>query len=362
MRNILLSGYYGFGNTGDEAILASTVKALRKARPDLNIMVLSQHPAETSRSYGVESFPRMAIGKVAKAIQKADLVVFGGGSLLQDATSFRSLIYYLSIIHLSHMFKKPVVIYANGIGPINSCLGRILTKHTLTKVTEITVRDGESEKELRAMGVSRDITVTADPAFLLEPSPDTVVNRILESHGIKQSPRIIWVALRKIKTPPWLRNQLIGLISQARRQGFSPCFLAMQKRDIEVGYSLNKEFASINISPLPIVSGVSPENALGILGKGELCIGMRLHTLILSARALVPFMGIEIDPKIGAFCRAAGCPVLPHPAGQPNFDILKEFTNLANNRGQYANGLARNLPVFSSLAEDNIRIVLSHLK
>lgn len=362
MRNILLSGYYGFGNTGDEAILASTVKALKKARPDLNIMVLSQHPDETSRSYGVESFPRMAVREVAKAINKADLVVFGGGSLLQDATSFRSLIYYLSIIHLSHLFKKPVVIYANGIGPINSRLGRILTKHALTKVTDITVRDGESENELRAMGVSRDITVTADPAFLLEPSPNTVVNRILESHGITPSPGIIWVALREIETPPWFHHQLIDLVSQARHQGFSPCFLAMQERDIEVAYSLNKEFEAMNMSSLPVVSGVSPEDALGILGKGELCIGMRLHTLILSARAIVPFMGIEIDPKIGAFCRTTGCPVLPHPASQPNFDILKEFTNLAKNRDLYAKGLASGLPGFSSLAEENIRIVLSHLK
>ncbi len=88
---------------------------------------------------------------------------------------------------------------------------------------------------------------------------------------------------------------------------------------------------------------------------------MRLHTLILSARALVPFMGIEIDPKIGAFCRTTGCPVLPHPAGQPNFDILKEFTTLQK-QGQYAKWPAEAYLVFSSLADENIRIVLSHLK
>ena len=75
----------------------------------------------------------------------------------------------------------------------------------------------------------------------------------------------------------------------------------MQERDIEVAYSLNKEFAAMNMNPLPVVSGVSPEDALGILGKGELCIGMRLHTLILSARAIVPFMGIEMTLKSAHF-------------------------------------------------------------
>lgn len=362
VRNVLLSGYYGFGNTGDEAILASTVKALRKARPDLNIMVLSKHPDETSRSYDVESYPRMAIGKVMRAISKADLVIFGGGSLLQDATSLRSLMYYLAIIYLSRIFKKPVVVYANGIGPVNSRLGRILTRRALTQVEEITVRDGESENELRRMGVTKNIRVTADPAFLLEPSPGRVVHTILESQGIQPSPGIIWIALREIKAPSWFREQFMGLISWMRQEGFVPCFLAMQERDIEVANGLNKEFTGENSTPLPVVSGISPEDALGILGKGEFCIGMRLHTLILSARTVVPFMGIEIDPKIGAFCRIAGCPVLPQPASSPNLDIHKEFADLVKNKDRYVAILGRNLPVFTSLARDNIDVILSHLE
>ncbi len=80
MRNILLSGYYGFGNTGDEAILAS-LATLKKARPDLNIMVLSQHPDETSQLKKLSPSPKNVHWKVAEAIKKADLVVFMRGSL-----------------------------------------------------------------------------------------------------------------------------------------------------------------------------------------------------------------------------------------------------------------------------------------
>ena len=198
MGNVLLSGYYGFGNIGDEAILTSTINALRKARPDLNLIVLSQHPDETSHTYNVESYHRMSITEVTTAMKKSDLVIFGGGSLLQDATSFRSLLYYLSIINLAHIYKKPVIVYANGIGPIRSRLGRVLTKRALETVEAITVRDAESRDELIEMGVTKDIEVTADPAFLLEPSPDYVVDEILQSHGLDSKTDIVWIALRDI--------------------------------------------------------------------------------------------------------------------------------------------------------------------
>lgn len=361
MRNILLSGYYGFNNTGDEAILASTVNALRNARPDLNIMVLSKRPGETSDTYGVESYARMNLPQVIKAVKKADLVVFGGGSLLQDATSLRSLIYYLSVIELSHILKKPVLIYANGIGPINSQVGRILTKLTLSRVKAITVRDGESKEELRKIGVSKEVQVTADPAFLLDPSPDHVVDCILDDHGIKHSSKIVWIALRHINMPIWFQQQLVGLIAWLRQEGFVPCFFAMQERDLRIAQTLNQELGSINQEPLGMISNVSPEDALGILRKGEFCLGMRLHTLILSARVQVPFMGIEIDPKIGAFCRTANCPVLPRPAKIPNFNLQSEFRNLINNKMQLVNLLKRKLPDFNSLAQENIDIILSHL-
>ncbi|HHY12255.1 MAG TPA: polysaccharide pyruvyl transferase CsaB [Firmicutes bacterium] len=361
MTNILLSGYYGFSNTGDEAILASTVNALRNARPDLNIMVLSKRPGETERTYGVRAFPRMNVVEVARAVSRAGLVVFGGGSLLQDATSLRSLIYYLSIIELSHWLGKPVVVYANGIGPISSRIGRTLTKHTLSNVKAITVRDIESKSELRNIGVLSEVHVTADPAFLLNPSPNHIVDSILEDHGISVSQGIVWVSMRHVNSPAWFQQQLVEVIAWLRQEGFNPCFFAMQERDLKIADSLNRKLTSAGQKPMGAVSNVSPEDALGALGRGEFCLGMRLHTLILSARVQVPFMGIEIDPKIGAFCRSAGCPVLPRPAIEPNFNIQDEFTSLMRNKDKLRQLLHRKLPEFRSLAQENIDMVLGHL-
>ncbi len=363
VKRILLSGYYGFGNTGDEAILASTVKALRKARPELELMVLSEHPEETGSTYGVRAFHRMNPAQVLKAVNLADLVVFGGGSLLQDLTSLRSLIYYLSIIRVSHLVGKPVVVYANGIGPISSKIGRVLTRHTLSRVKAITVRDVESKAELRKLGVPLEVQVTADPAFLLDPSSDHVAESILKEHGVDSSKGIVWIALRHTNTPPWYLQQVVDLVGWLRQESLEPCFLAMQQRDLGVAQILNRELVSSGQEPMGTVSGISPEDALSILEKGEYCLGMRLHTLILSARVQVPFMGVEIDPKIGAFCRGAGCPVLPNPdPARPNFNMRDEFEAFMQDGDNLRQALQQHLPRFRSLAQQNIDMVLACLE
>jgi len=362
VRNVVLSGYYGFGNTGDEAILAATVGALREAQPDLGINVLSRNPSETSRTYNVEAYQRMSPAEVLKALQKADLVLFGGGSLLQDVTSFRSLLYYLGIIYLSRLLGKPVMVYANGIGPIRSRLGRFLVAHALSRVEYITVRDQESFRELEKLGLSRRATVTADPAFLLSPSPAERIDGLLRKEGLYRESRIVWVALRDSGAPVWFGTGILSLLSCLRQQGYQPAFLLMQERDRKVASDLNRSLEAEGKMPLRIVGGLTPEDALGLLLKGELCLGMRLHTLILAAKALVPFMGVEVDPKIGAFCRACGCPVFPDPRVSGERDILEAFRSLVDNREKFRSNLSANLPRFESLARRNISIVLSLLR
>ena len=165
MKRILLSGYYGFGNVGDEAILTSTIKTLQLQAPGVQIAVLSNEPAETARTYNVRAMHRMWPHHVLNAISETDLVVFGGGSLLQDDTSLRSLLYYLSVIFLAKIMGKPVIVYANGIGPLHSRLGRFLTRVALNTVKDITVRDQESFKELKKIGVNKTLPLRPIPLF-----------------------------------------------------------------------------------------------------------------------------------------------------------------------------------------------------
>lgn len=118
MTRILISGYYGFDNAGDDSVLFGIIGSLKKQIPNVELAVLSNTPEDTQRLFGISSFNRWKIGTIIQEIKKSDLLIMGGGSLLQDATSPRSVIYYLGIAMIAKILRKPVIFYAQGIGPI----------------------------------------------------------------------------------------------------------------------------------------------------------------------------------------------------------------------------------------------------
>lgn len=135
MVNILISGYYGFDNIGDESILRTLVSSLREHIPDCSLTVLSHNPASTREKYGVEAVERMSPMAILRAVKKCDMLISGGGSLLQDVTSSKSLHYYLSIIRCAQFFRKKVFIYSQGIGPIDRPGNRRAAAKALKKRT-----------------------------------------------------------------------------------------------------------------------------------------------------------------------------------------------------------------------------------
>ena len=162
---ILLSGYYGFDNAGDDAVLFAIVQALREIIPDVDITVLSNQPEKTAQQFGVKAVDRWGKTSLPKAIKDCDVLISGGGSLLQDVTSKNGILYYLGVIKLAQMMRKKVIVYAQGIGPVNEPRNRALVAKILNKVQAITVRDFDSRRELMEMGVYREIMVAVDPVL-----------------------------------------------------------------------------------------------------------------------------------------------------------------------------------------------------
>ncbi|MPN32098.1 hypothetical protein SDC9_179574 [bioreactor metagenome] len=146
--HLLISGYYGFHNLGDEAILSSMQQALRQEHDNLELTVLSANPALTRSSYDVKALSRTDYRAIWKELGKTDLLISGGGSLLQDVTSSRSLQYYLLILAMSLLRGPPFMIYSQGIGPIRGSWNRRITAWILKKARVLTVRDQQSFDEL----------------------------------------------------------------------------------------------------------------------------------------------------------------------------------------------------------------------
>ena len=134
---VVMSGYYGFSNAGDDAILEAIQQAIHEASDHICVTALSNDPELTRRQYGLEAIPRFRVWKVFSALRRCDALLSGGGSLLQDTTSTRSLLYYLTVIRCAHRLGKPVMLYANGIGPVR----RPANRRRVKRVVEMCIRD-----------------------------------------------------------------------------------------------------------------------------------------------------------------------------------------------------------------------------
>ncbi|MGE5507262.1 MAG: polysaccharide pyruvyl transferase CsaB [Chitinophagales bacterium] len=301
----LLSGYYGLGNAGDEAVLAAIVEGLRARDPGGAITVLSADPALTQRVHGVRAVPRMSVRALLDELSHADLLISGGGSLLQDVTSLRSLLYYLGVIVLARLKRVPVFFYAQGIGPLRRPLARWLTARVADRAAAITVRDAASAQLLRQLGVARPaVTVTADPVF-------TLVHPVNEAEG---EPGVACDAHRRpafgfaFRPWPgadrWLPAVAAAAGEAARRCGAEVVWLPFQAPgDVEVAERLQAA------CPEPSRLGTAapdPREVARQVAACDLVVGARLHALIMGAAAGRPVVGVSYDPKVEALLGELG--------------------------------------------------------
>ncbi len=297
---VVLSGYYGYGNAGDEAILRALIASVRSISPKARITVLSRDARATEKSFGVEAVPRFSPVKVPRALRQCDLLVSGGGSLLQDNTSTRSLLYYLGILRLALRLGKRTFIYANGIGPVRREKNRARVRAAAERVDAVTLRDPDSLKELRDMGVAReDLTVTADPVFTL-PEPDPERTRaILRENGVEGD--YIAVSVRPYnKGGAGYFDDFAAVCDEAaRRFGVTPLFVNMQGAvDAAVSESVRRRMRE---KSAVLAGDFTPEELMGVIGESRAVLSMRLHALIFAARCAVPALGFVYDPKVRSY-------------------------------------------------------------
>ncbi|MCI5674606.1 MAG: polysaccharide pyruvyl transferase CsaB [Firmicutes bacterium] len=302
-KSIVLSGFYGFDNQGDDAILEAITTELRRLDPSLRLMVLSNNPNKTREIYNVESSYRFNPFNVIATIKRSDMLISGGGSLLQDVTSTRSLWYYLFVIRLSKFFGKKTVIYANGVGPINKKINRRRTMKTLKDLDLITLRDDDSGKYLEEMGIGSDkYLVRSDPVFLLEPDISSATN-ILNKIGIGED--FIAINLRPWKDDSKVIEAFKGAIKRLLAKGEKILLMPMHyPTDLNILDKIYDDIdkSSVDTSGLFIYKDeMSVRELMGIFSLSKLVISMRLHGLIYSVSVHTKPLAISYDPKVNGF-------------------------------------------------------------
>ena len=305
---VVMSGYYGFANAGDDAILESIQQAIHEASDDVAVTVLSNDPELTRKQYGMDAIPRFRMGRVFSALRRCDVLLSGGGSLLQDTTSTRSLFYYLSVIRCADLLGKPVMLYANGIGPVRRPGNRRRVKKVVERAALVTLRDHSSARELADMGVTRpDLYVTADPVFHLSPAPSGRAEELLSTAGLPSGLPFVAVSVREWRDTEGFYPQLARLCDHLHRvHGLEILFLLMQPaRDREA----TARVRSLMEEPSYVLDvPCTPRELMAVLGRARLCLAMRLHTLIFAARMAVPSMGLVYDPKVASYLQELELP------------------------------------------------------
>ena len=303
----LVCGAYGRGNAGDDAILEAIVTELRQVDPDLPVWVLSRNPEDTRLTYRVNSIYTFAFPKFLWRMRKTRLYINGGGSLMQDVTSHRSLWFYLFTISWAKKLGNKVMMYGCGIGPITSPANRRRASRVLQKsVDAITLRDTHSKDELDDMGVTKpEIILSADPTVILPPAPEQAIDGILESQGIDPKGNYIGFALR-----PWPGFEDKASVFAAaadyayEQYGLTPVFLPIERR---LDVAAARTAAQYMKAPHYILSETgSSSHTIGLFARMQAVVSMRLHALVFSAGQGVPLVGVVYDQKISSFLSYIG--------------------------------------------------------
>jgi len=304
---VVICGSYGRGNAGDDAILEAILQEMRSIDPDMPMTVLSKDPKSTRLTYRVRSLSRTAFFSWYRAMRHAKLYINGGGSLIQDVTSRRSLWFYLHNIRAAKRAGCAVQMYGCGIGPVLRENHRKLAAAVLNaNVDVITLREPNSLDELRTMGVTKpEILLTADPALTLQPATADATDSIFLRAGIPPHGKYICFALRN-----WRGfEEKVSIFAKAAQYayesyGLTPVFTAIEKH---LDPAANRLVAShLDIPHHFLDDAGDASTIIGALSRMEAVVSMRLHALIFSAGHGIPLAGVVYDPKVSAFLRYIG--------------------------------------------------------
>lgn len=299
---VLICGAYGKGNAGDDSILEAILLQLRNIDPDIPVCVLSRNPGETRRRYRIDAIHTFRFLAFIRRMKDTKLYINGGGSLIQDATSTRSLQYYLANITLAKKKGNAVLMYGCGIGPVNAPKNRKKAGKVIDRYVDlITLREEGSVEELRTMGVfTPPIRVTADPALLIAPAKEHSVDAYLTANGIDPKGQYALFVLR-----PWRGFEYrIDEFAQAakslcKKEGLTPIFLALEPgRDLRACQQVAEK---LKIPNYVLSAPDDGHMIVGLMGKMRVVISMRLHALIFASGQGVPLVGVVYDPKVSGF-------------------------------------------------------------
>lgn len=347
--HLLLAGYIGCGNLGDDAVALGFVHGLGNAGYD--ITVLSGRPEETNRLYGFSVVDRRDFKQIDGAIDRCDAVVFPGGSIFQDSTSVRSVGYYAKIVSMAKKAKKKVLLLGQGVGPLDTFLGKRMAAGAFNDADVISVRDPDSLQTLKSIGVRKAARMTADASFML---PPVKASEDLQGFAVGNM-KSVGVAAR----PLGKKADVVGLFGDFCRllyqNGSMPVLIEM---DREEDGPLIEQISKRQGGRIPDLRKVNtPMNLQQRFLRLDNIVAMRLHAGILAATVGLPPLMVSYDPKVASFTKMMdlGSPLAIQ--GLTAQRLMDSFTSFQRDRDRNARIIERKVDEMRKLAQLNVELV-----
>lgn len=389
-RNLIgIWGYYGFANTGDEAILHCLLRGMRNipmVRDQSDVVVFSADPAATRREHNVSAvlsaIPRTHKERVKamlyldwrdarRTYQQLDTLVVGGGGLFFDAPDSNFwLLRMLEQIRLAVADGKQVILCGVGVGPLYHQESKEIIKKVFSQVRGILVRDEPSAHLLAEIGVTAPVHVTGDLVFLIEPASSERIAEIAAIEGLKKSARpVIGVTLQGVEAEkPGIREALQAFVRYAVEVLEADIWFIPMQTGGERGVDDRPAAAAVaeeiaDRDRLKAVNGTySPWEVQGVLGLCDAVLAMRLHGAILAIANRTPVFGVSYAAKVSRVFAEIGHSEWQVPIeGLTPENLIEGFNRLWQNRIAVKAELEHVMIAARQRAADNLPLLAEYL-
>ncbi|MDG4799411.1 polysaccharide pyruvyl transferase family protein [Micromonospora sp. WMMD980] len=357
-------GSYGGRNLGDEAILTGLLADLRQHEPNARIIVFSRNPAHTALAHpDVEAVPWEGVSRVdsSQVLHQLDLLILGGGGILYDKEARR----YLRVVRVAQERGLPLLTYAVGVGPLTDGVDTGMVRETLAQAVEVTVRDQESRMVLEEAGLVNPITVTGDPAFLLE--PEEFPAQWLREEGVPAGSRLVGLSVRepgraaeRLDVDGY--HRLLAQIGDflVHRIDAHVLFVPMERDDIRHSHGVLSHMIAADRGRI-LHGDYRPAQILGLMRHFDLAVGMRLHFLIFAAMMNTPFLPLPYAGKVFDLAQRLGVPALRGMEREVEGPLLAEVDRLWDERSARADETARRVAEVCDQARGTSQVTRSVL-
>ena len=297
---VVLSGYYGFGNVGDDAILQALTAELHAAGAESVLVPAGPLRERLGVLPGVRFCGQRDRHAIAAELRAGAVLLSGGGGLFQDATSLRSLLYYAGVVELARWYRRPWAIVAQSLGPLRRPLARALTGRCLRGARAVSVRDALSQAEAVALGrPGEQVLLSVDPVFAL-PAPTAA--ELQQAEEVLPPGPCIALCLRSTNH---VETVLQAVAAAALPAEASLVAVACQAADEPVHEALAERLGR----PLHCCAAADVRHTLAVLGACELVLAERLHAIIFAVLCGRPVLAVDYDPKVRGLAEQVGVPL-----------------------------------------------------